>query len=104
MPSFVPEQRKQTDLTYLTREGEPGGRVWKLSEQLGHSLRFLDTGNCFKSKKIGSCCCQTLHLRPVPIFQLLSGGETRSTEMVKYKEMQSHMEDQKENMKGITTP
>lgn len=63
---FLSKANKQID--YLAGEGEPGSRVGKLSEQLGHSLRFLDTGNCFKSKKIGSCCRQTLHLRPVPIF------------------------------------
>lgn len=57
--------------SYLTREGEPGFRVWELSEQLDQSLRLFDTRDCFKSNKISSCCCQAFDLWPMPCFKLL---------------------------------
>lgn len=54
---------------YLTGEGEPGFRVWELSEQLNQSLRLFDTWDSFKGHEI--CCCQAFDLWPMPSFKLL---------------------------------
>lgn len=68
---------------YLTREGEPGFRVWELLEQLNQSLRLFDTWDCLKSNEVRSRCCYTVDLRPMPNFKLL-GREKKTPETIDY--------------------